>query len=81
MDVAVIERVVQIEWSVPAGWERVQCVGGAHDQAAFWSLRPPRAFRVVPDGDVYHQRAEGVWVAEGRAWTPAPPSDEQMSLA
>ncbi|MGE0025675.1 MAG: hypothetical protein AB7O78_01550 [Thermoleophilia bacterium] len=59
----------------------VECIGGAHDRARFWSRRPPRTFRVVPGGDVYHQRDRGVWVAEGFAWTPTAPSDDQMRLA
>lgn len=80
MDVPLLAPAVHA-WTLPAGWERVQCVGGAHDLDVFWALRPPRTFRVVCGGDVYHQRAEGVWVAEGHAWTPSAPGDEQMGLA
>lgn len=66
---------------IPGGWELIHCVGGDHHGARFWSRHPPATFRVIPDGDVYHQRDEGVWVAEGHAWTPTPASDDQMRLA
>lgn len=66
---------------VGPGWELLLVVGGRHDGTRFWSHRPPRRFRVVPEGEVYERREEGVWVAEGHAYTPAPVSDDQMRLA
>jgi len=67
--------------TIPPGWELVKCVGGGHGGQQFWSRNPPRLFRVIPEGDVYEKRDEGVWVAEGHAWVPAPPNDDQMALA
>ncbi|MBA3690840.1 MAG: hypothetical protein H0W82_05445 [Actinobacteria bacterium] len=67
--------------TIPPGWELIALVGGDHDRQRFWSRNPPRTFRVVPEGDVYEKRDEGVWVAEGHAWVPVPSSDDQMALA
>lgn len=65
---------------VGPGWELILVVGGQHDGTRFWSLRPPRTFRVVPEGDVYHQRDASTWVAEGHAWTPDAAPDDQLAL-
>lgn len=64
---------------VPPGWELIRLHGGRHHGTALWSHRPPDAVQVVEGGDVYRRAPDGVYVAAGAEYTPAPAAD-QLSL-
>lgn len=65
---------------VPPTWTLISLYGGDHHGTRFWSERPPALFRVVPEGDVYERRDEGVWVAHGTPYVPDSPSADQLTL-